>query len=55
MQILWQFWMDLNQKLKILDNVYENKSEYSLFDAISALILLNKQDVNTQKNKKYNL
>ncbi len=36
-------------KPKILDNVYENKSEYSLFDAISALILLNKQDVNTQK------
>ncbi|WP_198305561.1 LptF/LptG family permease [Arcobacter vandammei] len=36
-------------KPKILDNVYENKSEYSLFDAVSALIILSKQNVNTQK------
>lgn len=36
-------------KPTILDNVYENKSEYSLIDAISAWILLNKQDINTQK------
>ncbi len=36
-------------KPKILNNVYENKSEYSLFDAISAFFILNKQEVNTQK------
>lgn len=36
-------------KPTIVDNVYENKSEYSLFDAISAWILLNKQEINTQK------
>ena len=36
-------------KPKILNNVYENKSEYSLFDAISAFVLLNKQGVSTIK------
>ncbi|QKF73733.1 lipooligosaccharide transport system, ABC transporter permease component LptG [Aliarcobacter faecis] len=36
-------------KPKILNNVYENKSEYSLFDAISAWMILSKQEINTQK------
>ncbi|MBU0924602.1 LptF/LptG family permease [bacterium] len=36
-------------KPKILDNVYENKSDFSILDAISALILLNEQKINTQK------
>lgn len=36
-------------KPKILDNVYESKSEYSLFDAIEALSLLKEQGINTQK------
>jgi lipopolysaccharide export system permease protein len=36
-------------KPKILDNVYENKSEFSIFDAISAVILLKKQGINTDK------
>lgn len=36
-------------KPKILDNVYDAKSDFSILDAISALILLNEQDVNTQK------
>lgn len=36
-------------KPKILDNVYESKSEYSLIDAVEALSLLKEQGVNTQK------
>jgi lipopolysaccharide export system permease protein len=36
-------------KPKILDNVYESKSEFSIFDAISAVILLKKQGINTDK------
>ncbi|MBP7769527.1 MAG: LptF/LptG family permease [Aliarcobacter sp.] len=36
-------------KPKILDNVYESKSDFSILDAASALILLNKQKINTQK------
>jgi lipopolysaccharide export system permease protein len=36
-------------KPKILDNVYEEKSNFSIIDAISALSLLNKQGVNTDK------
>jgi len=36
-------------KPKILDNVYESKSNFSIIDAVSALILLSKQDVNTDK------
>ena len=36
-------------KPKILDNVYETKSSFSILDAISALSLLSKQDVNTNK------
>ncbi|WP_419678290.1 LptF/LptG family permease [Aliarcobacter lanthieri] len=34
---------------KILNNVYEAKSEYSLLDALNAWILLEQQGVNTQK------
>ncbi|RBQ32166.1 permease [Arcobacter sp. FW59] len=34
---------------KILNNVYETKSDYSLLDALSAWILLEQQGVNTQK------
>jgi len=36
-------------KPKILDNVYEEKSTFSIIDAISALSLLSKQNVNTDK------
>ncbi|MCT7580113.1 LptF/LptG family permease [Aliarcobacter butzleri] len=36
-------------KPKILDNVYESKSDFSIMDAVSALILLNDQGMNTQK------
>ncbi len=36
-------------KPKILDNVYDEKSTFSIIDAISALDLLSKQDVNTDK------
>jgi len=36
-------------KPKILDNVYETKSNFSIIDAISALILLNDQGINTDK------
>lgn len=36
-------------KPKILDNVYENKSNFSILDAFSALILLNNQGINTDK------
>lgn len=36
-------------KPKILDNVYESKTDFSVFDAVSALILLNEQGINTQK------
>ncbi|MGA1932674.1 LptF/LptG family permease [Arcobacter sp. YIC-464] len=34
---------------KILDNVYESKSNFSIFDATSALILLTNQGINTDK------
>lgn len=34
---------------KILNNVYESKSEYSLLDALSAWNLLQKQGINTKK------
>ncbi len=34
---------------KILDNVYESKSNFSIFDAVSALILLSNQGINTDK------
>lgn len=34
---------------KILDNVYESKSNFSIFDAASALILLTNQGINTDK------
>lgn len=34
---------------KILDNVYESKSNFSIFDATSALILLSNQGINTDK------
>lgn len=36
-------------KPKILDTVYEAKSNFSILDAISSLILLSSQDVNTEK------
>ncbi|MFW2581792.1 LptF/LptG family permease [Aliarcobacter butzleri] len=36
-------------KPKILDNVYETKSDFSIMDAVSALILLKDQGMNTQK------
>ncbi|MCG3664054.1 LptF/LptG family permease [Aliarcobacter butzleri] len=36
-------------KPKILDNVYESKSDFSIMDAVSALILLKDQGMNTQK------
>lgn len=36
-------------KPKILDNVLEESSNFSIIDAISALILLSKQDINTDK------
>ena len=36
-------------KPKILDNVYDEKSTFSIIDAISALNLLSKQEVNTDK------
>lgn len=36
-------------KPKILDNVLEIKSSFSILDAMSALILLSDQDINTQK------
>jgi lipopolysaccharide export system permease protein len=36
-------------KPKILDNVYESKSEFSIFDAISAVILLKEQGIKTDK------
>ncbi len=36
-------------KPKILDNVYESKSDFSIFDAISAVILLKEQGINTDK------
>jgi lipopolysaccharide export system permease protein len=36
-------------KPKILDNVYESRSDFSILDAISALVLLNDQGINTQK------
>ena len=36
-------------KPKILDNVYENKSDFSIFDAISAVVLLKEQGINTDK------
>jgi lipopolysaccharide export system permease protein len=36
-------------KPKILDNVYESRSDFSILDAVSALVLLNDQGINTQK------
>jgi lipopolysaccharide export system permease protein len=36
-------------KPKILDNVYEGNTEISILDAVSALILLDEQGINTQK------
>lgn len=36
-------------KPKILDNVYDSKSTFSIIDAITAIVLLNNQDVNTDK------
>lgn len=36
-------------KPKILDNVHEAKSAFSIIDAVSALILLNKQGIRTDK------
>jgi len=36
-------------KPKILDNVYDEKSTFSIIDAVSALILLSKQDITTDK------
>lgn len=36
-------------KPKILDNVYESKSSFSILDAVSALILLSNQGINTDK------
>ena len=36
-------------KPKILDNVYDNKSDFSIVDAISALVLLKEQGINTDK------
>lgn len=36
-------------KPKILDNVYESKSNFSVIDAVSALILLSNQGINTDK------
>jgi lipopolysaccharide export system permease protein len=36
-------------KPKILDNVLDIKASFSIIDAISALIILNDQDINTQK------
>ncbi len=36
-------------KPKILDNVYESKSDFSIIDALSAIILLKAQKINTNK------
>ena len=36
-------------KPKILDNVYESNSDFSIFDAIAAIVLLNEQSINTEK------
>jgi len=36
-------------KPKILDNVYETKSKFSILDALSALVLLNNQNITTHK------
>jgi lipopolysaccharide export system permease protein len=36
-------------KPKILDNVYDSKSNFSVFDAVAALVLLNNQGINTDK------
>lgn len=36
-------------KPKILDNVYEDKANFSILDAISALALLSKQEISTDK------
>ena len=36
-------------KPKILDNVYDTKSNFSVIDAISALVLLSNQGINTDK------
>ncbi len=44
-------------KPKILDNVYDNKSDFSIIDAISAIKLLNEQGIKTDKIRSilYNL
>lgn len=44
-------------KPKILDNVYDSKSEFSIIDAVSAVILLKEQGINTDKIRSilYNL
>jgi lipopolysaccharide export system permease protein len=44
-------------KPKILDNVYDSKSDFSILDAVSAVILLNAQGINTDKIRSilYNL
>jgi lipopolysaccharide export system permease protein len=36
-------------KPKILDNVYESNSEFSIFDAVSAVVLLKEQGIKTDK------
>lgn len=36
-------------KPKILDNVYESKADFSIIDAVSAIILLKSQEINTNK------
>lgn len=36
-------------KPKILDSVYDNKTKFSILDGLSALVLLEKQNINTDK------
>lgn len=44
-------------KPKILDNVYDSKSDFSIIDAVSAVLLLQEQGINTDKIRSilYNL
>jgi len=44
-------------KPKILDNVYDSKSDFSILDAVSAVLLLREQGINTDKIRSilYNL
>ncbi|MDD2895388.1 MAG: LptF/LptG family permease [Aliarcobacter sp.] len=44
-------------KPKILDNVYDSKSDFSILDAVSAVLLLQEQGINTDKIRSilYNL